>query len=68
MPSSPIDSRFNRYSGLFYVATPKMGVPLDQFESLLESYKIAFAQFKGNMMVKNFEYNTNTEAPPECTS
>jgi len=45
-----------------------MGVPLDQFESLLESYKMAFAQFKGNMMVKNFEYNTNTEAPPECTS
>ena len=60
-----IESHFNRYSGLFYVETPKMGVPLDQFESLLESYKLAFAQFKGGKMLKDYNYDG---APSECST
>uniref|UniRef100_A0A6M3KTD2 Uncharacterized protein n=2 Tax=viral metagenome TaxID=1070528 RepID=A0A6M3KTD2_9ZZZZ len=65
MSNLNINSRFNRYSGLFYVATPEMGVPLDQFEALLESYKLAFAQFKGGKMVRDYNYG---ETPPECTT
>lgn len=71
MRSSQIDHHFNRQTGLFYMATPHKGVPIEQIQETLSFYQKVIDDWRDQnlrqMQQEVLEQSPQLQTPAMCS-